>query len=86
MAIIKKPNTTQQEDQFIGGAPDSGEKKPAIKGVRKGNKQQISLTIKPELLEKIDQLSDDLGLSRASLINLAIHRAIEHGLIIDGLK
>ena len=51
--------------------------------VRKGNKQQISLTIVPDLLHKIDRLAMELGQSRAAVINLAIYRAVEHGLIKD---
>jgi hypothetical protein len=49
----------------------------------KGNKKQISLTIVPELLHKIDRLAEELGQSRAAVINLAIYRAVEHGLIKD---
>lgn len=47
MTITKaKPRTTQQAAtaDFIAGAPDSG---TATKGVKKGNKQQISLTMTP---------------------------------------
>ena len=54
MTITKaKPKTTQQETataDFIAGAPDSGTK---TKGVKKGNKQQISLTMTPALLAKV---------------------------------
>jgi len=46
-----------------------------------GNKQQISLTIAPALLVKIDKLAAELGQSRAAVINMAIYRAVEHGLI-----
>lgn len=67
---------------FIAGAPDSGTK---AKGVKKGNKQQISLTITPALLTKVDELADKLGQSRAAVINMAIYRAVEHGLTIGGL-
>lgn len=70
-------------DAFISGAPDSA---PKVRGVRKGKRQQISLTIKPELLDKVDELADELGQSRAAIINMAIYRAVEHGLIIDGLR
>lgn len=68
-------------DAFISGAPDA----PKPRGVRKGNRQQISLTIAPALLEKIDALAAELGQSRAAVINMAIYRAVEHGLTIDGL-
>lgn len=80
---ITKPKPKATADTFISGAPDA-ELKP--KGVRKGNKQQISLTIAPPLLAKIDDLAAELGQSRAAVINMAIYRAVEHGLVIDGLR
>ena len=61
-------------ESFIAGAPDS---KVSIKGVRKGNKQQISLTITPDLLEKVDALASKMGQSRAAVINMAIYQAVE---------
>lgn len=69
-------------DAFISGAPDSAAKP---RGVKKGNRQQISLTITPALLAKVDELAEQLGQSRAAVINMAIYRAVEHGLDIDGL-
>lgn len=72
-------------DAFIAGAPDSAASAPKLRGVKKGNKQQISLTIAPGLLLKIDELAEQLGQSRAAVINMAIYRAVEHGLDIDGL-
>jgi hypothetical protein len=84
MTITKpKPKATPAVDAFISGAPDA-ESKP--RGVKKGNKQQISLTIAPPLLAKIDELAAELGQSRAAVINMAIYRAVEHGLVIDGLR
>lgn len=84
MTITKpKPKNTLAADAFISGAPDA-EAKP--KGVKKGNKQQISLTIAPTLLAKIDEMAAELGQSRAAVINMAIYRAVEHGLVIDGLR
>jgi len=72
-------------DAFISGAPDSAAQAPKVPGVKKGNKQQISLTIAPALLLKVDELAEQLGQTRAAVINLAIHRAVQHGLDIDGL-
>jgi hypothetical protein len=84
MAITKRTNKpAPNADDFITGAPDGAAK---VAGVKKGNKRQISLTIAPELLAKVDQLAAHLGQSRAGLINMAIHRAVEHGLVIDGLR
>ena len=90
MAITTKPKPKAPNpiladeaavDAFIGGAPDA----PKPRGVRRVNKQQISLTIAPALLEKVDKLAAELGQSRAAVINMAIYRAVEHGLEIDGL-
>ena len=86
MTITKaKPKTTPKETataDFIAGAPDSG---TATKGVKKGNKQQISLTMSPALLAKVDALAEKMGQSRAAVINMAVYRAVEHGVSIDGL-
>ncbi len=77
MSITKaKPKATA--DDFIAAAPDA---EPKARGVKKGNKQQISLTIAPALLVKIDNLAAELGQSRAAVINMAIYRAVEHGLL-----
>lgn len=61
-------------EAFIGGAPDA-----ARKGVIRGRKEQITLTIAPELLAKIDEMATRMGQSRAALINLAIYRLAEAG-------
>jgi len=74
---ITKPKQKATADDFIA-APDSALK---ARGVKKGNKQQISLTIAPALLVKIDNLATELGQSRAAVINMAIYRAVEHGLL-----
>lgn len=73
-------------DAFISGAPDASASAPKVRGVKKGNKQQISLTITPGLLAKVDELADKLGQSRAAVINMALYQAIERGLDIDGLQ
>ena len=81
MAITRpKPQPAPADaEAFISAAPDA----PTRKGVRKGHKVQISLTIAPQLLERVDALAAEIGQSRAALINLAIHRAVEHGLMIE---
>ena len=90
MAITSKPKAkapapfptdNPAAEAFISGAPDAS-KKPAT---RRTTKKLISLAIAPTLLERVDQLAAELGQSRAALINLAIHRAVEHGLEFDGL-
>lgn len=49
----------------------------------KSKKQQISVTIQPELLIKLDKLASALGQSRASIINIAIYHFVENGLEIN---
>lgn len=92
MAIQRKPKTAGSnqaaEDAFIAGAPDAP-KAPAStgtiyeKGVRKGNKRQITLTISPELLRKVDQAAKRTGQARAAVINMAIFRALEGDIFRD---
>lgn len=86
---ITKPKAKQEKssaDDFISGAPDSAAKagtgKP--KYVKKGKKLQITLTIAQPLLERVDELAEKLGQSRAAVINLAIYQGLESGLSING--
>ncbi len=64
-----KPKTV---DVFISRAPDAGRK-----GVMKGKKEQITLTLTPDLLTKVDALAQRMGQSRAAVINLGIFRLLE---------
>ena len=84
MAIQRKPIPGSMDaDSFIAGAPDgvsapmTGEHDSYDKGVKKGNKRQISLTIDPQLLRRVDELAKKTGQARAAIINLAIYRALE---------
>lgn len=77
------PESTPAVDAFIAGAPD------AVRVPRPtmlGNKRQISLTIAPALLEKVDAMAAEMGQTRAGIINMAIYRMVEHGVTIDGLR
>lgn len=81
MAITKprpKAPVSGGADAFISGAPDAAAD-AKVHGVMKGHKRQISLTITPDLLDKIDQLADKTGQSRAAVINLAIYRLTQTG-------
>ena len=83
MTITKKPSrAVRTAAEFIAGAPDS---ESTRRGVLKGKKRQITLTIMPELLEKVDALARKLGQSRAAVINMAVYRIVEHGVSIEGL-
>ena len=83
MAIVRKPKAiaTTNADVFISSAPDACAT-PATegiyqKGIQKGNKRQNSLTIAPELLQRVDELAKRADQGRAGIINLAIYRALE---------
>jgi len=79
---ITRPKPKPSAETFIAGAPDA-ETTSKPRGVRKGRKQQISLTIDQGLLDELDTLATRLGQSRASIINLAIYRAVTHGLVLE---
>lgn len=90
MAITSKPKpkaapvaADAAAEAFISGAPDAST--PKAQAPKREGKKLISLSIAPTLLERVDQLAAELGQSRAAVINLAIHRAVERGLEIDGL-
>ncbi|CAZ88706.1 CopG family ribbon-helix-helix protein [Thiomonas arsenitoxydans] len=85
MAIVKPKGKASVVDAFIGGAPDAAPAPKVVKGVMLGNKRQITLTIAPELLARVDALAGQIGQSRAAVINLAIRQAVERGLTIEGL-
>lgn len=81
MAIQRRPRTADgSAEKFIAGAPDAGaEANPGSydKGIPKGNKRQISLTIAPDLLRRVDEVAKRTGQGRAGIINMAIYRALE---------
>jgi hypothetical protein len=63
---------SQNVDAFIGKTPDAHRK-----GVIRGRKEQITLTIAPDLLAKVDEIASKMGQSRAALINRAIYELTE---------
>ena len=88
MAIQRKPATAKKSEAeaaaFVDGAPDArtetaAQAKPSTyeKGIPKGNKRQISLTISPDLLRKVDEVAKRSGQARAAVINMALYRALE---------
>lgn len=76
---IRKPVKTD-EDKFILSAPDADPSQdPEIKGVMRGNKRQISLTLSPTMLPLIDKAADEFGISRAAWISMTISKALKRG-------
>jgi hypothetical protein len=82
MVIQRRPKSTSAaQDAFISGAPDAqGPAAPVTvyeKGIQKGHKRQITLTIAPEMLRKVDEVAKRTGQARAAVINMALYRALE---------
>lgn len=81
MAIIRRRDKEDQErvEAFTEGAPDGKkhEKKQMRKGVVMGNKAQISLTITPDLLDRVDDKAQELGMARAAFITMALNQALK---------
>ena len=83
MTIKRKPKAVQTVEDFVSGAPDAGAASATAaageydRGVKKGNKRQISLTIAPDLLRRVDEVAERTGQGRAAIINRAIFRALE---------
>jgi hypothetical protein len=79
-----KPVDDDKVLAFVNGAPDGETAQPAraIKP-KKRNKEQISLTIDPALLEAIDEHASQIGLGRAATISLACRQFLKRGAIID---
>jgi len=76
---IKKAVKTNQ-DQFIAAAPDAGAvgvKAMPAKGVMRGNKRQITLTLSPDLLPQIDAAAIALGISRAAWVSMTISQGLK---------
>jgi hypothetical protein len=79
MAIKKAVKTNQ--DQFIAAAPDAGatavKAEQQAKGVMRGNKRQITLTLSPDLLPQIDAAAIALGISRAAWVSMTISQGLK---------
>jgi len=73
---IKMPSE-KVVDKFIASAPDAGTKPAERKGVTRGRREQITHTLPPELLIKIDAQASSRGMTRAGFINFAISRALD---------
>ncbi|WP_241658862.1 CopG family transcriptional regulator [Stenotrophomonas rhizophila] len=63
---------------FVGGATD-GSKPTARGGVMRGKREQITHTMPPEMLVRLDRRAKALGITRAAYINLALSKALESG-------
>ena len=74
MSSITKPS--QRASAFIAAAPDA---KPKAKPSRPG-RVQITLTVPPDMLSKLDALAAQSGQTRAGLLLLGAARLLRDGL------
>jgi hypothetical protein len=71
MAITKAREKPVRE-AFAGRAPD-----PNRKGVMRGSKEQITLLLPPETLQRVEQRARRKGIARAALLSMVIHEAMD---------
>ena len=72
MAIQRKPKSAAARDAAAVAKPAAYDK-----GVPKGHKRQISLTIAPEMLRQVDERAKHAGVGRAAFISMAIRKALD---------
>lgn len=81
MAVTKRPSTKKTTEQsiekFIAAAPDATPVVPSRKTLMRGKREQISHTIPPALLARLDKQVEATGMTRAGLINQAISKYLD---------
>ncbi|OYQ68994.1 hypothetical protein B9T13_10225 [Wohlfahrtiimonas chitiniclastica] len=79
MALTKKPSKIGI-DEFIENTTDiqANAKQTPKKRI------QFTHTIDPLILERVDQKAQEMGLTRAALVNIFIINGLNKGAIIDG--
>jgi hypothetical protein len=75
MSTITRPSRTA--GNFISAAPDA---KPRERVPKTGKRQQITITIPPEMLRRLDALAEESGQTRAGLLLLGAARLLRDGL------
>lgn len=73
MAIHKRAAAQGNAEAFMNGAPDASDPK----GIPKGHKRQVSITIAPELLRQVDERSEEMGLGRSAFVAMAVYQALQ---------
>lgn len=84
MAIVK-PTKKRSLDEVIAGAPDAGLAPSPVptsaptsrKRIMKGEKEQITVLLPPNVIDAIETRRRALGITRSTWINLAIQKALE---------
>lgn len=76
------PQEQAQIDRFINDAPDGN--KPEKRGVKKGQREQITVTFDTAIISQLDDLAQHEGLSRAALIRMAVRQLLDKGTQVGG--
>lgn len=89
MAITARPKSSVASSQeqadiekFINDAPDGN--KPEKRGVKKGQREQITVTFDTTVIAQLDDLAMHEGLSRAALIRMAVRQLLDKGAQVGG--
>lgn len=85
MAIHAKPKKPISKEAaaeaFVTGAPDATAARSVTspsydKGIIKGHKRQVSITMSPDLLRQVDEKAEAMGTGRSSFISMAVFKAL----------
>ena len=81
MTVTKRPPakkaTEKNVEKFISLAPDATPPIQIKKTLMRGKREQISHTIPPALLARLDKQVEATGMTRAGLINQAISKYLD---------
>jgi predicted DNA-binding protein len=80
MTVTKRPSKKSTEksiEKFIASAPDATPAPQAKKPLMRGKREQISHTIPPALLARLDKRIEATGMTRAGFINQAIAKYLD---------
>lgn len=80
--VSTAPQDQAQIDKFINEAPDGN--KVEKRGVKKGQREQITVTFDSVMITKLDELAMHEGLSRAALIRMAVRQLLDKGTKVGG--
>ena len=75
MSTITKPS--RNAGAFIASAPDAKPRERAAKSAPR--RQQITITIPPDMLQRLDALAEQTGQTRAGLLLLGAARLLRDG-------
>lgn len=51
-------------------------------GPKKVIKRQITISVAPELLDRVDEMVQKTGQTRSGIISLAIYQIVNHGMLL----